>query len=545
MQFNHIHMSLSIPALFLTCLFLATLVPLAAASTDWGDLGNGRYQNPIVPGDFSDTDAIRVGDDYYAISSTMQFSPGMVILHSKDVVNWEIIGHAADDLTRISPDLNWNKMNRYGRGIWAGSIRHYKGRFWIYFGTPDEGFFMTSSVSAAGPWEPLTQVWAAAGWDDCCSFCDDDGQVYLVATRFSPDPADGKTYKIHLFKMTPDGKNLVPESDRIIYQAAGSEANKLYKIDGVYFHFFSEVRPEGRVCMMQRTRDLNGTWEERQLNHVDGKVDREPNQGGLLQVSQDKWMFLTHMGHGDWEGRPMCLLPVTWIDDWPIIGEPGEDKIGRMVWSGEVPIKSGPKLSIATSDDFRSRQLKPQWEWNYQPRADKWSLTSRPGWLRLNAFQPIRPEDEHNILLRAANTITQRSYRTSSNSVTVKLDISNMANGQVAGLTHLSTGDWSILGIKQTNDIRTIIYDRGNVTTSLGVVVNSIIWLRSVWDSDGLAQYYYSMDGQSYLPAGDASRLTWSSYRGDRIGLFTYNVLTDSGWIDATDFEYDYASHAK
>lgn len=120
--------------------------------SSWGDQGNGMYVNPVLPADYSDLDVIRVKNDYYAISSTMQFSPGMVVLHSTDLVNWEIIGHVVNDLTKISAQLNWDKMNRYGRGIWAGSIRYYKNKFWVYFGTPDEGFFMSSATNPAGPW---------------------------------------------------------------------------------------------------------------------------------------------------------------------------------------------------------------------------------------------------------------------------------------------------------------------------------------------------------------------------------------------------------
>ena len=188
----------------------------------WGDQHDGTYNNPILPGDYSDLDAIRVGSDFYAISSTMQFSPGMVVLHSKDLVNWRIAGHVVDNLTQISPELNWDKMNRYGRGIWAGSIRYYKGKYWVYFGTPDEGFFMSSATNPAGPWEPLHQLWKVSGWNDCCPFLDDDGQLYFIATNFSSDPRNNKKYNIHIFRMTPDGRQLIKESDSIIYQSTGS-----------------------------------------------------------------------------------------------------------------------------------------------------------------------------------------------------------------------------------------------------------------------------------------------------------------------------------
>lgn len=189
-------------------LFSSNTLLFAQFGAKWGDQSNGTFQNPVLPSDFSDLDAIRVGDDFYAISSTMQFSPGMAVLHSKDLVNWEVISHVVKDLTQISPKLNWDKMDSYGKGIWAGSIRFYKGKYWVYFGTPDDGFFMSSASNPEGPWEPLHQVWKVSGWDDCCSFCDDDGQIYFIATNFEPDPINHKKYNIHLFKMTPDGKAL-------------------------------------------------------------------------------------------------------------------------------------------------------------------------------------------------------------------------------------------------------------------------------------------------------------------------------------------------
>jgi beta-xylosidase len=146
-----------------------------------------------MPGDFSDLDAIRVGGDYYAISSTMQYSAGMAIVYSKDLVNWTMIGHVVPDLTLIDAELNWNKMNRPGRGIWAGAIRYHAKKFWVYFGTPDQGIFMSTAVVPTGPWTPAKRVLAGAGWDDPCPFWDDDGQAYLVTTNFAAEGPSGRS----------------------------------------------------------------------------------------------------------------------------------------------------------------------------------------------------------------------------------------------------------------------------------------------------------------------------------------------------------------
>jgi beta-xylosidase len=496
---------------------------------DWGDQGDGTYNNPVVPGDYSDLDCIRVGPEYYAVSSTFQFSPGVVILHSRDLVNWEIQSHAVADVTQISPELNWDRMNRYGKGIWAGAIRYHDGRFWIYFGTPDEGYFMTTAKDIAGPWEPLHAVLREAGWDDCCPFWDDDGQGYLTGSNFR----DG--YKIHLWKLTPDGRDLVKESDRVIHQSRGSEANKLYKINGVYYHLFSEVKSEGRVVMMERSTNIFGPYgESKQLNHADRQA-KEPNQGGLVQTENGGWYWFTHHGSGSWEGRCASLLPVAWIGGWPIIGQVGADGIGSMAWSGKMPVAGTPIVTPQTDDEFNETNLPPQWEWNYQPRANKWSLAERPGWLRLHAFQPLSPDD----LLKAGNTLTQRSMRTSTNEVIIKLDLAGMADGQKAGLCHFSSPHYSTLGVSQTGTARTLEFSSGGKVTAGPVLTGVSLWLKSTWSLDGQSHYAYSLDGKTYTSFGDSYQLQWGSYRGDRIGIYSYNNQADAGYVDVDSFHYD------
>jgi beta-xylosidase len=340
--------------------------------------------------------------------------------------------------------------------------------------------------------------------------------------------------------MTPDGKNLVMESDSIIHQSNGSEANKLYKINGMYYHYFSEVKKEGRVIMMKRSKNIYGPYEIKQLNHVDKKKDREPNQGGLIQTKQGDWQFFTHHGSGgNWDGRVASLLPVTWIEGWPIIGEAGSDTIGNMVWCAKKPVKRATTFKIQTDDEFKSAILSVQWEWNYQPRKEKWSLTERPGFLRLHAFTPIKPADQSRIILRAGNTLTQRSMRTDSNEVTVKIGIGSMADGQYAGLTHYAS-TYSTFGVCQKGEIRTLVYDNnGTASTGIPVTGNSI-WLKSTWGVDGISNYAYSKDGKTYISFGNTYQLSWGNYRGDRIGIFNYNIRENKGFVDVDWFKYNY-----
>jgi len=494
----------------------------------WGDLGDGTYANPILPGDFSDLDAIRVGSDYYAISSTFQFSPGVIVLQSKDLVNWKIIGHVVQDLRQIGPELNWDRMNRYGKGVWAGSIRHHDGKFWVYFGTPDEGYFMSTAKDPVGPWEPLHQMLNEPGWDDCCPFWDDDGQGYFVGTQMK------NNYSIHLFKLTPDGRDLVPGSDKIIQQSKGSEANKFYKIDGTYYHYYSEVRPEGRVIMMNRSKNIYGPYETKQLNHAQGKID--PNQGGIVQTEAGDWWFVTHIGTGFWAGRVGNLLPVHWVDGWPIPGEIGTDKIGKMVWTAKKPIMGFPLADKQTDEEFHGPQFGVQWEWNYQPRAEKWSLTERPGFLRLHAFRPLEPGN----IKKAGNTLTQRSLRTASNEVTVKVDLSGMADGQQSGICHFAKTS-SLFGVTQRDGVRILTYNNDGAVSSGPVLTGTDLWLRSVWDGNGLSRYSYSTDGTQFVDFGDPYQLSWGQYRGDRIGIYSFNDKSDKGYLDVDWFHYNFA----
>lgn len=506
----------------------------------WGDQGDGTYRNPVLPADFSDLDCIRVGPDYYAISSTFQYSPGMVILHSRDLVNWTFAGHAVPNLTQIGPELGWERMDRFGRGIWAGALRHHAGRFWVYFGTPDEGYFMTTATNVAGPWAPLAHVLRAKGWDDCCPFWDDDGQGYLIGSQFDQDPVNGKKYNIHLWKLSADGASLVTESDTILYQSNGSEASKLYKWNGIYYHYFSEVRAEGRVPMMGRAKAITGPYEYRQVGHVKQGVDYEPNQGGIVQSAAGEWCFFTHHGSGDWSGRIASLLPVTWTDGWPIIGQPGPDGIGNMIWSGVKPVEGTPRQTPQTDDDFSAVTLGPQWEWHYQQRAGKWSLTERPGVLRLHAFRGLQGDN----LLKVGNLLTQRTFRTSTNVVTVKMDVGGMADGQSAGLLHFTTAGYAGIGVTQTNGSRYFIYRAGLVVEPGGEVRGPSVWLRSSWGLDGVSRFHQSTDGETFEPVGKPYQMKWASYRGDRVGLFNYNREQEGGLVDFDWFQYDYAGKA-
>lgn len=499
----------------------------------WGDQGNGRFVNPIIPADYSDIDAIRTDDGYYAISSTLHTAPGMAVLHSHDLVNWTQIGHAIADIAALDPALGWQEMQAYGRGVWAGSLRKHGGLYYIYVTCPDSGLYVTTASAPTGPWSEPVCLLAAPGYDDPCPFWDDDGQAYLVMTRFAPDPATGASYEIFLYRLSADGLSLDAGSAVKIHQSAGSEANKLYKFNGLYYHYFSEVKPEGRVAMMKRAARLTGPWQTQQLNHVDSKIDKEPNQGGFVTDSDGHWWFLTHQGHGDWEGRALCLLPVTWQAGWPIIGQHGPDGIGVMVWEAAMPGGRSNARLPELSDVF-SGALSPIWEWNHQPRTDMWRIEPDGG-LRLNAFTPAYAGFEG-----VGNVLSQRSWKTARNAVKVELDLSDMADGQVAGLCHFADRH-ALIGVRQQGGKRQVVFIRADDTLTGPDLPSTQLWLHSTWDVEGRARFAYSLDGQTEIPFGAMYQLDWGHYRGDRIGLCTYNTA-GSGSVVFRHFDYSLAA---
>ncbi len=502
----------------------------------WGDQGDGTFKNPVLPGDFSDPDVIRVGGDYYFITSTLQFSPGMAVLHSKDLVNWQYISHCVADLTQLGPELNWDRMNRYNRGIYAGAIRFHDGKFRVFFTTMDEGVFLTTATNAAGPWSPATRIWDKQGFDDPCPFWDDDGQAYLLLST------PGKQWWTHIYKMSADGKSIDPASGKIIDDYQSSEGNKIYKINGTYYVFHNQVIPHGpRVGVMMRSTNIFGPYEKKIiLEDFPGRYDRQPNQGGLVQTEAGDWWFITHQGRGEngtYDGRPAHLLPVTWTNGWPIPGLIDRNGAGTILWSAKKPIKGFPVQSLQSDDEFSTPILAPQWEWNYQPRAEKWSLTQRTGWLRLEAFAPLAKGD----FFKAGNTLTQRIMGTDGGTVEVKLDASNMADGQIAGLVFFWK-NYAQIGVAQKNGQRKIIFsENGIITEGPELLPQNLAWVRAKIDDQGGCNFAYSLDGKIFTSLGTRFSFGWHNYRGTRLGLFTYNNLGEHGSVDFDSFHYDYS----
>lgn len=540
----------------------------AQQTEKWGDLGNGTYRNPVLPADYSDPDVIRVGKDYYGISSTLQESPGMVVIHSRDLVNWEIIGHVISDISTLGEEMNWDKMQGYNQGVYAGSIRFHNNKYYVHFTTKKTGWWIATADKPEGPWTIMQmkdmegKKLAGYGWDDTCPLWDDDGKAYIIASNFGRPE-----WCPRIFKMSEDGTKLL--DGRVINEAQSakyldiiggyithpyrtSEASKLFKRNGYYYFYFSEVRKAytltPRIPVLLRSKSIYGPYELKELMYSHGfAVDKEPNQGSIIDSPDGKnWFFLTHHGTGDFSGRFLSLLPVKWQNDWPQVSEDlDHDGIGEMVW-GPLPkvIKDLTKIRMKADDEFSSVKLGVQWEWNHQPRADKWSLTDNPGHLRLNAFKPLEKDN----FFKAGNTIGQRYYRSEKGISTVKMEISGMADGQEAGSVHYDGGSsYASLGIIANNGTNKVIYklkqDKRPVAIIDGPALPSgtkRVYIRITVDFQGLAFFEYSLDNKIYTKVGGVSRFSWASYRGTRLGLYTYNNKQESGYVDIDWFHYQF-----
>ena len=527
-----------------------------------GDLGNGSYRNYIIYSDYSDPDVIRVGEDYYMISSTFHFNPGITILHSKDMVNWELTGHVIDDLSKLHRDFSFRAMGGYGDGIWAPSLRYHEGRFYVHVGGPKIGLICCSAENIEGPWTVkrmrFPEPWEGGMLIDCCPLWDDDGTAYFAAAEPKWLPNwEAADYKIHLFRMSEDGTELL-DTGTVIHGGRTTEAVKLYKI-GEYYYIMYREHPwdeDGRGTQFAaRAKNIYGPYERRKLLHShDPETDMMPSQGGLLDTPDGRWYFVCHGMNNDIGraaiGRPVMLLPVTWKEGWPVIGRDIDgDGVGEMVWEDEKPVQGMEICRPGTGDDFSGPDLQPQWQWNHAPRNDMWSLKERPGYLRLKAAVPVRDGGFYN----ACNTLTQRLVGEQS-AYTVRMSLEGLEDGQFSGMC-LMTKKSRLLGIYRENGRNylrkqyTVRYNEAIVkkgindpycddffTEDLCEVKETSIWLRCECDRNK-GRMLYSLDGTDFREVQGEFEIGFSEWRGGRTGIFTWNDYKEEGYADFAEFE--------
>ena len=485
----------------------------------WGDQGNGTYINPILNGDWSDPDAIRVGEKYYMVASDFHFL-GMQILESDDLVNWRIVTQVYDRFGLPG----WDANAHYAGGSWAPAIRYHDGKFWIYFCTPDEGLFMTQAERPEGPWSPLHCVKAVAKWEDPCPFWDDDGNAYLGRSRHGAGP-------IIVHRMSPDGRELLDDGVTV-YTGPVAEGTKWLKRDGWYYLSIPEGGVEGGWQTVLRSKNIYGPYEKKVVLEQGSTDINGPHQGAIVDTPDGQWWFL-HFQRLGALGRVVHLQPMHWSEDgWPVIGvDLDRNGIGEPVRVWTKPFPDSRAFLPQTSDDFASAALSPQWQWNHDPVDEAWSLTERPGALTLHALQA-----EYFMLAR--NTLTQRVLGYESE-VTVELEFGDLAEGGRAGLACLGRGN-RVLGVMR-RDGQVVLYQGDDrQETELAVLRGKKCRLRLDFDIPSKTyRFSYSLDGKKFSRAGDAFFVDYGFWKGVRWGLYHYNTDTVSGTVSIPAVRYE------
>jgi len=495
-------------------LLLAACARPAPNGHSWGDTGDGRYLNPILAADYSDPDAIRVGDKYYMVASDFHFL-GMQMLESPDLVNWRFVSQIYERF-----DLpGWDDNAHYSGGSWAPSIRWHDNKFWVYFCTPDEGLFMSTAERPEGPWTPLHCVKAVARWEDPCPFWDEDGTAYLGHSLWGAGP-------IILHKMSPDGRQLLDDGVTV-YEGPVAEGTKIHKWNGLYYLSIPEGGVQTGWQTVLRARDIYGPYERKIVLETGSTQINGPHQGALVDTPEGQWWFL-HFQYQDPLGRVVHLQPVRWEDGWPVIGEDYDGNgIGEPVPGWEKPDVRHPvrkPFLPASSDDFSASEPGLQWQFNHNPVDEAWSLTSHPGSLAITALPAAS-------FKMARNTLSQKlmGFR---GSYTVRLVLSQLADGQRAGLACMGR-DNQLLQIGQESGIRTLsrVFDGKSLSDADGTgapearqIDGDEIWLRLHFDvRDNVFQFAWSTDGKQFTDIGAPFEAHFGFWKGARVALYSFS----------------------
>lgn len=492
---------------------LQVLCPAIHAQIDWGDQGDGTYKNPVLNADYSDPDVVRVGNKYYMVASDFHWL-GMQVLESDDLVNWHLISQVYHRMDFPG----WDSNTHYAGGAWAPSIRYHKGRFWIYFCTPDEGLLMTTATDPRGPWEPLCLVKQIEKWEDPCPFWDDDGQVYLGRSRHRAGP-------IIVHRMSPDGRRLL-DYGVTVYQGPVAEGTKFLKRNGWYYL----IIPEGGVSngwqTVLRSRNIYGPYE-RKIVLERGSTDiNGPHQGALVDTPDGQWWFF-HFQQTEPNGRVVHLQPARWHDDWPLMGVDYDGNgVGEPVRIWAKPFPGSGAMLPATSDDFNSTELGLQWQWCHNPVDSLWSLKENAGALTLHTLYADSLRDCRSML-------TQKVMGYESQA-TLLLHAEPI-EGLRAGLAFTGK-QFRAIGLSDEG----IYTEEGGRYTLVKPCKVQKVWFRVTIDSrHNQSILSYSLDGKQFESVTTHFPMRSGYWKGIRVGLYAYHTKGISQQVCFDNFQYD------
>ena len=519
------------------------------------DEGNGMYRNPVLHADYSDPDVCAVGEDYFLTASSFNCTPGLPILHSKDLVNWKIVNYA---LKKVEPVEYYNEP-RHGKGVWAPSIRFHGGMYYIYWGDPDFGIFMVKTRDPYGEWDAPVLVKAGKGMIDPCPLWDDDGRVYL-AHAWAGSRAKFNSV-LTVCELNKEGTAVI--SDPVLVFDGNDGVNhtiegaKFYKRNGFYYLF----APAGGVVsgwqLVMRSKDVYGPYEAR-IVMAQGKTDiNGPHQGGWVDTPAGESWFLHFQDKGAY-GRVLHLNPMKWVNDWPVIGvDKDGDGCGDPVNRYRKP-KTGKTYPIETpveSDEFDTRKLGLQWEWhaNYQ---DVFGFTTNMGYVRIYGHE-LSPHFKN--FWEVPNLLMQK-FPAEEFTATAKLKVSAKDDGQLSGLIIMGW-DYSWIGVEKQGEkfllkqavCKDAEQDNLEQVSTLAVLeptrkfeaglfpnYEREIYIRVHVGKGAYCRFSYSLDGKKFTEAGTLFKARQGKWIGAKVGMFSVTPHEkERGWVDVDWFRVE------
>ncbi len=519
------------------------------------DEGNGMYRNPVLHADYSDPDVCVVGEDYFLTASSFNCTPGLPILHSKDLVNWKIVNYA---LKKVEPVEYYNEA-RHGKGVWAPSIRFHEGMYYIYWGDPDFGIFMVKTRDPYGEWDKPVLVKAGKGMIDPCPLWDDDGRVYL-AHAWAGSRAKFNSV-LTVCELNKEGTKVI--SDPVLVFDGNDGVNhtiegaKFYKRNGFYYLF----APAGGVVsgwqLVMRSKNVYGPYEPR-IVMAQGKTDiNGPHQGGWVDTPAGESWFLHFQDKGAY-GRVLHLNPMKWVNDWPVIGVDRDgDGCGDPVSRYRKP-KTDNAYPIETpveSDEFDTRKLGLQWEWhaNYQ---DVFGFTTNMGYARIYGHEL---SSHFKNFWEVPNLLMQK-FPAEEFTATAKLKVSAKDDGQLSGLIVMGW-DYSWIGVEKQGEkflLKQAICkdaEQGNLeqVSTLAILEPSKkfeaglfpnfereIYIRVRVGKEAYCRFSYSLDGKKFTEAGTLFKARQGKWIGAKVGMFSVTPHgKERGWVDVDWFHVE------
>ena len=538
MRINKKHILLSLFVLAINQLDAQKIKPYV--SEVWvSDLGNGIYKNPVLYSDYSDPDAIRVGDDYFMTASSFNEIPGLPILHSKDMINWKLVNYAITDLI---PKETYNVPQR-GNGVWAPSIRFHKGEYFIYWGDPDFGVFMVKTKDPFGKWEEPILVMEGKGLIDTCPLWDDDGNAYLVH-GWAGSRAGVKSI-LTINKMNPEGTKVL---DKGVHIFDGHDAHptvegpKFYKKNGYYYIF----APAGGVAtgwqLVLRSKNIYGPYDEKIVLEQGKSTINGPHQGAWVDTPKGQdWFY--HFQDVDAGGRLVHLQPMKWEKDWPVMGiDTDKNVIGEPVLTYKKPEvgKTFPIETPAESDEFNDDKIGLQWQWSANENI-VWSAKI-PGKDYLRLFSIKTPEGAKN-LWNVPNLLTQKFPAPNFVATTkVKLFPEEAKEGKVAGLLVMGTDHASLVIANKPDGYylqlrKALKAEKGGeekILSEIKLKSNEAYLKVSVKEPNGICTFSYSENGKSFENIGEPFQAKPGKWIGAKVGIYSVSdpKVSRGGYAD-------------